>query len=167
MSILIKNGRVIDPFQEIDDYQEILIEKDKIQGLYPKGKGPKSAKVIDASGCIVIPGLVDMHTHLREPGFEYKETIATGTMAAMKGGFTSVCCMANTNPVNDTASVTEFIIKKALTDGACTVYPVGAVTKGLKGEELAELGALKKAGCVAFSDDGKPVSNSHIMRRAL
>ena len=168
MSILIKNGRVIDPFQEIDDYQEILIEKDKIQGLYPKGKGPKSAKkVIDASGCIVIPGLVDMHTHLREPGFEYKETIATGTMAAMKGGFTSVCCMANTNPVNDTASVTEFIIKKALTDGACTVYPVGAVTKGLKGEELAELGALKKAGCVAFSDDGKPVSNSLIMRRAL
>lgn len=167
MMILIKNGRVIDPFQDIDDYREILIDGSRIQGLYPKGKGPKADKVIDVSDCIVIPGLVDMHTHLREPGFEYKETIATGTMAALKGGFTSVCSMPNTNPVNDTTSVTEFIIEKASKDGACTVYPVGAVTKGQKGEELAELGALKKAGCIAFSDDGHPVTNSLIMKRAL
>lgn len=167
MMILIKNGRVIDPFQDIDDYREILIDGSRIQGLYPKGKGPKADKVIDVSDCIVIPGLVDMHTHLREPGFEYKETIATGTMAALKGGFTSVCSMPNTNPVNDTISVTEFIIEKASKDGACTVYPVGAVTKGQKGEELAELGALKKAGCIAFSDDGHPVTNSLIMKRAL
>lgn len=167
MMILIKNGRVIDPFQDIDDYREILIDGSKIQGLYPKGKGPKADKVIDVPDCIVIPGLVDMHTHLREPGFEYKETIATGTMAALKGGFTSVCSMPNTNPVNDTTSVTEFIIEKASKDGACTVYPIGAVTKGQKGEELAELGALKKAGCIAFSDDGHPVTNSLIMKRAL
>ncbi len=167
MMILIKNGRVIDPFQDIDDYREILIDGSRIQGLYPKGKGPKADKVIDVSDCIVIPGLVDMHTHLREPGFEYKETIATGTMAALKGGFTSVCSMPNTNPVNDTTSVTEFIIEKASKDGACTVYPIGAVTKGQKGEELAELGALKKAGCIAFSDDGHPVTNSLIMKRAL
>ncbi len=167
MMILIKNGRVIDPFQDIDDYREILIDGSRIQGLYPKGKGPKADKVIDVSDCIVIPGLVDMHTHLREPGFEYKETIATGTMAALKGGFTSVCSMPNTNPVNDTISVTEFIIEKASKDGACTVYPIGAVTKGQKGEELAELGALKKAGCIAFSDDGHPVTNSLIMKRAL
>ncbi len=167
MMILIKNGRVIDPFQDIDDYREILIDGSRIQGLYPKGKGPKADKVIDVSDCIVIPGLVDMHTHLREPGFEYKETIATGTMAALKGGFTSVCSMPNTNPVNDTTSVTEFIIEKASKDGACTVYPVGAVTKGQKGEELTELGALKKAGCIAFSDDGHPVTNSLIMKRAF
>lgn len=167
MRILIKNGHVIDPSQEIDGYQEILIEGGKIQGLYPKGKGPGSDRIIDASGCIVIPGLVDIHTHLREPGFEYKETIMTGTMAAIKGGFTSVCCMSNTNPVNDTIAVTEFIIEKALKEGACTVYPIGAVTKGQKGEELTELEALKKAGCIAFSDDGKPVTNGLIMRRAL
>lgn len=167
MRVLIKNGRVIDPFQDIDGHQEILIEGNKIQGLYPKGKGPKSDRVIDASDCIVIPGLVDMHTHLREPGFEYKETIATGTMAALKGGFTSVCCMPNTNPINDTIAVTEYIIEKASREGACTVYPIGAVTKGQNGIELTELEMLKKAGCIAFSDDGKPVTNSLTMRHAL
>ncbi|MEF9426087.1 MAG: dihydroorotase [Candidatus Mariimomonas ferrooxydans] len=139
----------------------------KIKCLYPKGKGPKPDKTIDASGCIVIPGLVDMHSHLREPGFEYKETIMTGTMAAIKGGFTSVCCMPNTNPINDTIAVTEFIIEKASKKGACTVYPIGAITKGQEGKELTELEKLKNAGCIAFSDDGKPVINSLIMRRAL
>ena len=113
MRILIKNGYVVDPFQDIDSHQEILIEDDKIQGLYPKGKEPKSDSVINASGCIVVPGLVDMHTHLREPGFEYKETIKTGTKAALRGGFTSVCCMPNTNPINESIAVTEFIIEKA------------------------------------------------------
>ncbi|MBC8412853.1 dihydroorotase, partial [bacterium] len=119
------------------------------------------------SDCIVIPGLVDLHTHLREPGFEYKETIASGTMAAVKGGFTTVCCMPNTKPSNDSESVTEFIMDKARKEGACTVYPIGAVTRGQKGEELTELDAMSKSGCIAFSDDGMPVTNSLIMRRAL
>ncbi|MCK5138571.1 MAG: dihydroorotase [Thermodesulfovibrionia bacterium] len=167
MRILIKNGYVVDPFQDIDSHQEILIEDDKIQGLYPKGKEPKSDSVINASGCIVVPGLVDMHTHLREPGFEYKETIKTGTKAALRGGFTSVCCMPNTNPINESIAVTEFIIEKALKEGSCAVYPVGAITKGQNGQELTELRTLKEAGCIAFSDDGKPVTNSLIMRRAL
>ncbi|MCK5426874.1 MAG: dihydroorotase [Thermodesulfovibrionia bacterium] len=167
MRILIKNGHVVDPFQDIDSHQEILIEDDKIQGLYPKGKEPKSDSVINASGCIVVPGLVDMHTHLREPGFEYKETIKTGTKAALRGGFTSVCCMPNTNPINESIAVTEFIIEKALKEGSCAVYPVGAITKGQNGQELTELRTLKEAGCIAFSDDGKPVTNSLIMRRAL
>lgn len=167
MSILVTNGRVIDPSQGLDDNLDILIERTKIKELFPRGKGPKADRTIDAKGCIVIPGLVDMHTHLREPGFEYKETIATGTMAAVRGGFTTVCCMPNTNPVNDTVAVTEFIIEKATKEGSCTVLPIGAVTKGSKSEELTELDMLQKSGCVAFSDDGLPVSNSLIMRRAL
>ena len=108
-----------------------------------------------------------MHTHLREPGFEYKETIKTGTNAAVKGGFTTVCAMPNTNPVNDNSSVTDFIIRKAIQEGACTVYPIGAITKAQRGEELAEMGIMSAEGCVAFSDDGRPVMNSLIMRRAL
>lgn len=167
MTILIKNGRVIDPSQNIDGDKDVLIKGHKIQGLYPKGKTPKADKIIDASNCIVIPGLVDMHTHLREPGFEYKETIKTGTMAAVKGGFASVCCMPNTNPVNDTIAVTEFILKKSSEEGACSVYPIGAITIAQKSEALTELEALIKAGCIAFSDDGMPVTNSVMMRRAL
>ncbi len=167
MNILIKNGHVIDPSQNMDGHNDILIKGRKIQGLYPKGKGPAADKIIDASGCIVIPGLVDMHTHLREPGFEYKETIKTGTLAAVKGGFTTVCCMPNTKPVNDTISVTEFILERSLKEGSCTVYPIGAITTGQKSEELTQLEALLKAGCIAFSDDGQPVTNSLIMRRAL
>jgi len=184
MSILIKNGRIIDPSQNIDGIGEILVKDGKIQeiNLVQKrgssearkkkvsdsgGSGLTDLQTIDASDCIVIPGLVDLHTHLREPGYEYKETIKTGTKAAVKGGFTSVCCMPNTNPVNDTIAVTEFIIEKALKEGFCNVYPIGAITKGQKNEELSELEALNRSGCVAFSDDGKPVTNSLIMRRAL
>lgn len=167
MNILIKNGRVIDPSQNIDSHNDILIKGRKIQGLYPQGKGPAADKIIDAADCIVIPGFVDMHTHLREPGFEYKETIKTGTLAAVKGGFTTVCCMPNTKPVNDTISVTEFILERSLREGSCTVYPIGAITTGQKSEELTQLEALLKAGCIAFSDDGHPVTNSLIMRRAL
>ncbi|MEW6602467.1 MAG: dihydroorotase [Nitrospirota bacterium] len=167
MNILIANGRLIDPSQNIDGHHDLLIKGHKIQGMYPTGTGPAADKIIDASGCIVIPGLVDMHTHLREPGFEYKETIKTGTLAAVKGGFTTVCCMPNTNPVNDTISVTEFILEKSSREGSCTVYPIGAITTGQKSEELTELEALLKAGCMAFSDDGHPVTNSLIMRRAL
>lgn len=167
MNILIKNGRVIDPSQKIDGYKDVLIKGRKIQGLYTKGKAPDAGKIIDASNCIVIPGLVDMHTHLREPGFEYKETIKTGTMAAVKGGFTTVCCMPNTNPVNDTIAVTEFILERSLKEGSCSVYPIGAITISQKSEALTELEAMIKAGCIAFSDDGMPVTNSVMMRRAL
>lgn len=167
MNTLIKNGRVIDPSQDIDDYRDILLSGHKIKGLYPRGTALDADTVIDASECIVIPGLVDMHTHLREPGFEHKETIKTGTLAAVRGGFTTVCCMPNTNPVNDSTSVTEFILERALREGSCRVHPIGAITKGQKGEELTELQALLKAGCKAFSDDGQPVINSLIMRRAL
>ncbi|MEW6713913.1 MAG: dihydroorotase [Nitrospirota bacterium] len=167
MKILIKNGHVIDPSQNIDGVKDILINGKKIQGIFSKGKSPSADKTIDAAGCIVIPGLVDMHTHLREPGYEYKETIKTGTMAAVKGGFTTVCCMPNTDPINDTISVTEFILKKAAEEGSCAVYPIAAITKGEKGEAMTELEALIKAGSIAFSDDGKPVMNSLIMRRAL
>ena len=184
MNILIKNGRIIDPSQDIDGIGEILVKDGKIQEInlvqkrgsaeVQKKKAsalriskPSDLQTIDASGCIVIPGLVDLHTHLREPGYEYKETIMTGTKAAVRGGFTSVCCMPNTNPVNDTIAVTEFIIEKAMKEGFCHVYPIGTITKGQKNEELAELEALNRSGCVAFSDDGKPVTNSLLMRRAL
>ena len=167
MNILIKNGHVIDPSQNVDGPRDLLIKGRKIQGLYPRGKAPRTDRVIDASDCIVIPGLVDLHTHLREPGFEYKETIRTGTLAAVRGGFTSVCPMPNTNPVNDSITVTEFILKKSTSEGTCAVFPIGAVTRGQKSEELTELQALMNAGCVAFSDDGRPVTNSLIMRRAL
>jgi dihydroorotase len=167
VSLLITNGKVIDPSQKISGPRDLLIEGKKIKGLFPKGKGPAADKTVDASDCIVIPGLVDIHTHLREPGYEYKETIKTGTMAAVRGGFTSVCCMPNTNPVNDNISVTEFILKKATEEGSCAVYPVAAITTGQNGEMLTELEALIKAGCIAFSDDGMPVMDSLIMRRAL
>lgn len=167
MKILITNGKVIDPSRQMEAHRDILIEGKKIKGIYPKGKGPRSASVLDASDCVVIPGLVDMHTHLREPGYEYKETIKTGTLAAVRGGFTTVCCMPNTDPINDTISVTQYILDRAAKEGSCTVYPVAAITKGQQSEALCELEALIKAGCIAFSDDGRPVTNSLIMRRAL
>ena len=183
MNILIKNGHLVDPSQGIDGIHDVLVSKGKIQELKPhgaKGKGQKPAKnnirrkteepgliTIDAEGMLVLAGLVDMHVHLREPGFEYKETIKTGTEAAVAGGITSVCCMPNTNPVNDNASVTDFILKRTMERGFCDVFPVGAITKGQKGEELAEFGMMYEAGCIAFSDDGRPVMDSLIMRRAL
>ena len=167
MRTLIKNGRVIDPSQNIDGLKDIVIKGRIIEDIFPKGKAPDADKVIDASNCLVIPGLVDIHTHLREPGFEYKETIQTGTTAAVRGGFTTVCCMPNTKPVNDTISVTEFIIEKSAKTGSCTVYPIGAITTGQMSEQLTELEALIRAGCIAFSDDGRPVTDSRIMRLAL
>lgn len=180
MKLVIKNGLLIDPTQKIDEICDIIIEDGKIKELRRlkgKGKGqtnssePRTSNVeqeiVDASGMLVMPGLVDMHVHLREPGFEYKETIKTGTEAAVRGGITSVCCMPNTNPVNDNPGITEFILRKAILEGSCTVFPLGAITKGQKGEELAELGMMYDAGCVAFSDDGRPVMDSLLMRRAL
>jgi dihydroorotase len=167
MNILIKNGHVIDPANKIDGKLDILVSDGKIAKSGKPGSIPAgNAQVIDAAGRIVVPGLIDMHVHLREPGFEYKETIATGTAAAKSGGFTSVCCMPNTNPVNDNRSVTEFILSQA-GDASARVYPIGAITKGSKGEELAEMGELHKAGCVAVSDDGRPLMNAALMRCAM
>ncbi len=180
MRILIRSGHIIDPSQGIDGIGEILIEDGKIKEVRMKGQGARGKvqisehrtqnselRTIDAGGMYVLPGLVDMHTHLREPGYEYKETIRSGTAAAVKGGFTTVCAMPNTNPVNDNSSVTEFIIRKAAQEGSCSVYPIGAITKLQKGEELAEIGIMHDEGCVAFSDDGRPVMNSELMKKAL
>src|SRR5574337_464338 len=189
VKILIRGGRIIDPANAVDDTLDILIEDGKIVqlgrnltgntlGATGRGKSSKASKsptheinpadrVMDAAGLVVCPGLIDMHVHLRQPGREDKETIATGTMAAARGGFTAVCCMPNTDPVNDTRSVTEFILDTAKREGAVQIYPVGAITKGLKGEELAEIGELFEAGCVAISDDGRPVMNAELMRRAM
>lgn len=167
--ILIKNGHVVDPSQDIDGVVDILIEDGKIREVRASQPlNPTSQlQTIDAEGLIVIPGLVDMHVHLREPGFEYKETIKTGTEAAIRGGITSLCCMPNTNPVNDNSSLTQFILEKASQEGISNVFPVGAITKGQKGDELAELTMMYEAGCIAFSDDGRPVRDSLMMRRAL
>lgn len=166
--ILIKNGRVIDPANKIDNILDILIDNGKIIEIGKKLSTQHSALVIiDASDNIIVPGLIDMHVHLREPGYEYKETIKTGTEAALAGGFTSIACMPNTKPVNDNQSVTDFILDKARKESAVNVYPVGAITKGLKGEKLSEIGELKSAGVVAITDDGKPVMNSELMRRAM
>jgi dihydroorotase len=166
MSILIKNGHVIDPGR-VNGPADVLIENGRIAAVGPKLKSPMDARILDATNRIVLPGFIDLHVHFREPGYEYKETIATGSAAAVAGGFTSVCCMPNTNPVNDNQSITEFILEKARAAGLARVFPVGAITKGSEGKELAEIGDLHRAGCVAISDDGLPVMNSLVMRRAM
>jgi len=167
MSLLLRHGRVVDPANAIDAVQDVLIADGKIARVGRSLAAPADVEVVDASGKIVCPGFIDMHVHLREPGYEYKETVATGTRAAAAGGFTAVCCMANTNPVNDNGAVTDYIRAKAKVEGAVRVYPIGAVTRGLRGEELAELAELAEAGCVAFSDDGKCVMNAGLYRRAM
>lgn len=164
--ILIRGGHVIDPGR-VNGMADVLIEGGKIAAVGRNVSAPRAAAVIDATGRLVLPGLVDLHVHLREPGFEYKETIETGTAAAVAGGFTSVCCMPNTDPVNDNQSVTEFILERAQVAGNAQVFPIGAITKGSEGKELAEIGDLRRAGCVAISDDGRPVMNSLVMRRAM
>ena len=166
MTVIIRHGRVIDPGR-INGPADVLIQDGKIAQVATELVVPPGATVMDACGKWVLPGFVDLHVHLREPGFEYKETIQTGTSAAVAGGFTSVCCMPNTSPVNDNQSVTEFILDKARAAGLAHVFPIGAITKGSEGKELAEFGELKDAGCVAVSDDGKPVMNGMVMRRAL
>ncbi|ACM21608.1 dihydroorotase [Geotalea daltonii FRC-32] len=167
MNIFIKGGRVIDPSQNIDETLDLLVVAGRIKELGKGLKAPADAEVIDAAGLLVTPGLIDMHVHLRDPGLEYKEDVITGTMAAAAGGFTSVACMPNTKPVNDNKAITSYIVNKAKAEALVNVFPVGAITQGSKGENLAEMGELKEAGCVAVSDDGRPVVNAELMRRAL
>lgn len=166
MKTLIKSGRVVDPANNIDEKLDILIVDGKIAEL-AANIDAGDAEVINAAGLIVTPGLIDIHVHLRDPGFEYKEDIVSGTLAAAAGGVTSVACMPNTSPVNDNLAITRYIISKAQEQGSANVYPIGCITKGLKGEILAEMGELKEGGCVGFSDDGLPVKDGEMMRRAL
>lgn len=168
MRILIKNGRVLDPKNNVDSVLDLYIEDGEIVQMEPDiDMSGGEIEEIDASGLIVAPGLVDMHCHLREPGYEYKEDIETGTRSAAMGGFTSIACMPNTNPVVDNCAVVEYIINRAREAGVVNVYPIGAATKGLQGKELAEIGELKFAGVVAVSDDGRPVENPALMRNAM
>ena len=168
MKLLIANGYVIDPAQQINAGRNLLIENDHVIDLLDRGEAaPEDAHVIDATGLIVAPGFIDLHTHLREPGQEYKETIATGAAAAVAGGWTSICAMPNTDPINDNPAVTRYIIEQAQSAKLANVFPIGAVTKSSNGKELAEMGEMKNAGIVAVSDDGRPVPTAGMMRRAL
>jgi dihydroorotase len=167
MSILIKGGRVVDPSAGRDGAFDVLIEGERIARI-GRDLPANGADVVEVSkSSLVVPGLIDIHVHLREPGQEHKETIASGTASAVAGGFTAVACMPNTEPVNDHAGITQFILKKAAEAGLARVYPIGAVSLGSKGEQLAELGEQQAAGCIAFSDDGRPVATALLMRRAL
>ncbi len=167
MNLLVKKGRVVDPANGVDAVQDVLIRNGLIERLGAHLAAPPDTLAVDAAGKVVCPGFIDVHVHLREPGYEYKETVATGTRAAAAGGFTTVCCMANTFPVNDNRSITDYILAKARTEGVVHVRPIGAVTRGLEGAELAELAELAEAGCVGFSDDGRCVMNAAIYRRAM
>jgi len=167
MSLLIRQGRVVDPASGIDGVQDVLVVDGRIGKVGPGLRAPQGTQVIDAAGKVVCPGFIDIHVHLREPGFEYKETVASGTRAAAAGGFTAVACMANTVPVNDTRAVTDYILAKARVEGVVRVYAIGAVTRGLRGEQLAEMAEQAEAGCVAFSDDGRCVMNAALYRRAM
>ena len=170
MTIWIRGGKIVDPIKGVVHKRDIIVERGRISriakaGVF-KGKGPK-LKTIDASEKIIVPGLIDMHVHLREPGHEYKETIATGGKAAVAGGFVGLACMPNTDPVNDSSAVTEFILRQARKSNLAKVYPIAAITKGQKGESLTEFGDLRRAGVEGVSDDGFAVSNSEVMRRAI
>lgn len=168
--ILFRNGRIIDPVNNIDSQRDLIISEGSIHAIGEPGAlqlPDPAGTTFDLSGKWVVPGLIDMHVHLREPGEEYKETVASGTKAAAAGGFTAIACMPNTSPVNDTEAVTSLILQKAEQAKMARVYPIGAVSKNSQGTELAEYGEMKQAGVVALSDDGRPVANSQLMRRAL
>ena len=171
MTLVIKNGRVIDPANSLDEPKDLLIHKGRIKAIESPGsisfEAGEKPSVIDAKDCVVCPGLIDMHVHFREPGFEYKETITSGCRSAAAGGFTSVAVMPNTNPVNDTRAVTKHILSLARAEGIINVYPIAAITQKLEGERLSEMADLKNAGAIAFSDDGRPVMNNELMRRAF
>ena len=165
-SLLIQGGRVIDPASQFDAVADVLIRDGKVEAV---GRALKAdgVAVLNATGSIVAPGFIDMHVHLREPGIEHAETIETGARAAAAGGFTTICCMPNTSPVNDSATVTSYIIQRAREVAPVNVFPIGAITKGSKGEELAAIRSMHEAGIVAISDDGRPVMNARVMRRAM
>ncbi len=165
-SLLIRNGTLIDPSQSLESRRDLLIRNGRVAAIDEKISAD-GVETFDASALVVAPGFIDLHVHLREPGFEYKETIESGARAAVAGGFTSVCCMPNTEPVNDNSSVTSFILEQGRAAKLANIFPVGAITVGSKGEQLAEIGEMKTAGIVAVSDDGKPVTDSGIMRRAM
>jgi dihydroorotase len=168
MRLLIANGYLIDPTQGVNGGKDLFIEDGRVAGLLARGESPpEGAEVFDATGLIVAPGFIDLHTHLREPGQEYKETIESGAAAAIAGGWTSVCAMPNTDPVNDNPAVTRFVIEQAEAAGLANVFPVGAITKNSEGGELAEMGEMKRAGIVAVSDDGRSVPSAGVMRRAM
>jgi len=168
MKLAIVNGYVIDPAQEINAGRNLLVEDGRVVGVLDRSEAlPEDAQLLDATGLIVAPGFIDLHTHLREPGQEYKETIATGAAAAVAGGWTSICAMPNTDPINDNPAVTRFMIEQGQTAQLANVFPIGAITKGSGGKELAEMGELKNAGIVAVSDDGRPVPSASMMRRAM
>lgn len=168
-SFVLKGGRVVDPSQNMDKIADVVVENGLIKAIIPSGipAGTEKMPAIDVSGLVVTPGLIDMHVHFREPGWEYKETIATGSQAACAGGFTAVACMANTNPINDNRAVTEFIRRKGTECGLIHVYPVASITVNAEGKLLTDIWDLKEAGAVAISDDGRTVRNSALMRRAL
>ena len=166
MRLLLKNGHVVDPASGLDAKRDVLLDDERIAAIEPSIEST-GAQVYDASGLVVAPGFVDIHVHLREPGIEHAETIESGTRAAAAGGFTAVCCMPNTQPVNDSAQVTSFIVERARRTAAVHVHPIGAISKGSKGERLADVGAMRGEGAVAISDDGLPVMNSGLMRRAM
>ncbi|MBF0336823.1 MAG: dihydroorotase [Nitrospirae bacterium] len=170
MEIILKNGHIVDPSSGVDTMGHVVIRDDKIAQIAPLSEEPQispQTQVIDVGGLYVFPGLIDIHVHLREPGYTHKETIVSGSQAGVKGGFTTLCCMPNTNPPNDNETITQYIVQKGLSEGTCNVHPIGAITKKQEGKELTEFGLMKAAGCVAFSDDGRPVTNSLLMRRAL
>ena len=164
--LLIKNGRVVDPAANLDQIANVAIE-DGIIRQVGANLDASGAEIFDASGCIVAPGFIDIHVHLREPGFEHSETIESGSRAAAAGGFTSICCMPNTDPVNDNATVTSYIVDRARRHAVVNVYPIGAITKDSAGEELASFASMKQAGIVAISDDGRPVMNARVVRHAM
>jgi dihydroorotase len=166
MITVIKKGRVIDPYNDIDRVCDVIIDGEKIKDIVPSGK-IKGEKIIDATGKVVCPGLIDIHVHFRDPGFTQKEDLYSGSKAAAKGGFTTVCCMPNTNPVNDNVLVSYYIVNRAKEIGLCDILPIGAITKGEKGKEIVDFYTLKDVGCVAFSDDGLPVMDASLLKRAL
>ena len=165
-ALLVKNGRVVDPASKLDGPADVLLEDGRVAAV-GRNLERANAEVFDATGLIVAPGFIDMHVHLREPGIEHSETIETGARAAAAGGFTSICCMPNTLPVNDNATVTSYIIERARQQAVVNVFPIGAITRDSAGKELAAIGSMRNAGIVAISDDGRPVMNARVMRRAM
>ena len=166
-TLLIKNGRVVDPASGRDGIADVCIEDGVVRGVAQNIAVSEASAVFDATGLVVAPGFIDMHVHLREPGFEHAETIETGSRAAAAGGFTTICPMPNTAPVNDSATVTSYIVGKARQHRIVNVLPIGAITRGSQGEQIAEIGSMREAGAVAISDDGRPVMNARVMRRAM